>query len=335
VSEAFRVQYPAEQYARRTIAWRTIGVIGPGDDLREALLSFGEGQVAGFYNAQNGELVFRSSGDIGLEERFTLAHELTHAIDDQHFDLRRIDTLAAQCRDEEIEGALGAVEGSAQYFATQVLTTHPPSFEDIAAGLGDVLVTEGAPADVPPFVTSLAYFPYTAGQAFVTSLFEAGGQAAVDAALRRWPPSTEQILHPERYPADRPTPVDVPDVGRALGSVWGDLDVMQIGEEWLREMLSLRLDRSVAEEAAAGWDGGGYRAWSDKEAAAVVVRTVWDTGADATAFAAAVNRWLAAGDDAAKVRLDGVLVDIAFASDARTASEVNAAFAAVPAPIRT
>jgi hypothetical protein len=336
VREAFRSQYPAAQYARRTSAWRTIGVIGPHDDLRRALLSFAAGQVAGFYNPQNGELVFRSGADLGVTERFTLAHELTHAIDDQHFDLRRLDTLASQCRDEEVQAALGAIEGSAQHFATLLLTSYPPSLEDVAAGVGDML-SEAllAPAGVPPFVTSLLLFPYSSGQSFVGSLERASGPPDVNAALRTWPPTTEQILHPDRYPTDRPTPVEVPDLGGALGSDWRDLDVMQIGEEWLNEMLALRLDGSTADEAASGWDGGGYWAWANGAAAVVVMRTVWDTPADAASFADALDRWLAAGSVPGDVLVRDQVVDALFATDEQTASVVRSAFLAVPASIRT
>src|SRR5204862_679931 len=83
------------------------------------------GQVVGFYDPDTGRLVYQRSGALGLEERFVLAHELTHAIDDQHFDLSRLDGLARSCADEASSAALGAVEGSAQYFATQVIARNP------------------------------------------------------------------------------------------------------------------------------------------------------------------------------------------------------------------
>jgi hypothetical protein len=65
------------------------------------------------------------------------------------------------------------------------------------------------------------------------------------------------------------------------------------------------------------------------------LRTVWDTRADALVFADAVDRWLAAGMSSADVRLHRAVFDVVFASDAGTASEANAAFSAVPAPVRT
>ncbi len=289
---AFDETYPKEFYDRRSVAWQTLGVIPRDVDIREALLAFQTGQVVGFYNPVDGELVYRADGDLDLVERVTLAHELTHAIDDQHFDLSRIDGVAARCRDEAFQAALGAVEGSAQFFSIRLLFEFPPADGDFS-GLGE---GGGMPDGVPPFMVDLQLWPYTAGQAFVTDLEARGGVDEVDDALRTFPTTTEQILHPERYPDDVPSRVDVPDLSDALGDGWGDLDVMQVGEAWLAAMLGLRLDSATAEAAAAGWDGGLYRAFTDGDDAAVVMTTAWDSAADADAFEQAAREWFAADD---------------------------------------
>jgi hypothetical protein len=305
---AFDETYPKAFYDRRSVAWRTLGVIPRDVDIREALLAFQTGQVVGFYNPVDGELVFRADGELDLVERVTLAHELTHAIDDQHFDLSRIDGIAGRCRDEEFLAALGAIEGSAQFFSVRLLFEFPPADGDFS-GLGE---GDGMPDGVPPFMIDLQLWPYTAGQAFVTDLEARGGVDEVDEALRTFPTTTEQILHPERYPDDVPSRVDVPDLSDALGDGWGDLDVMQVGEAWLAAMLGLRLDSATAEAAAAGWDGGLYRAFTNGDEAAVVLTTAWDSVADADAFEQAVRDWFEAGDDSGIVgRPSGTRVTLA------------------------
>jgi hypothetical protein len=291
---AFDETYPKELYDRRTVAWQTLGVLPRDVTIRRALLAFQTEGVIGFYNPVDGELVYRADGDLDLVERKTLAHELTHAIDDQHFDLSRIDRIASACRDEAFQAALGAVEGSAQFFSTRVLFTFPPEDGDFSGFGGG----GGVPEGVPPFIADLQLWPYTAGQSFVTELDSRGGVRAVDAALRRFPRTTEQVLHAERFPADRPTSVDVPDLSADLGRGWGDLDVMQVGESWLAAMLELRLDPTLSEAAAAGWDGGLYRAFTDGRDAVVVLATTWDSPADADAFEQAVREWLDASDPA-------------------------------------
>ena len=318
IDEAFAAQFPEDLYDRRTLAWRAIGAIGPDDDLHDALLAFGRGQVVGYYDPQNGELVYLANegGELGITEKAVLAHELVHALDDQHFDLRRVDALVAGCRDEELAAALGVVEGSAQHFSTQVLVRYPAPLDE---GLLEALAQGGVPEDVPPFVAQLQLLSYTEGQAFVSEIVD-GSTAPADAALDELPPTTEQILHPERWPDDEATPVEPIDVTDGLEG-WSDLDVMQIGELWLRELLQLRLDEGVSDEAAAGWDGGAYRAWSraGDDAVVVTLRTAWDTRADAEAFADAIDAWMSEGATLGRVlAADGTTVDVAFASDDET-----------------
>ncbi|MGZ4148657.1 MAG: hypothetical protein ACXVQJ_01320, partial [Actinomycetota bacterium] len=179
IEASFDQSYPAEYYARRTLAWRTIGVLPPDVDLREALRAFLTGQVAGFYDQDSKELVYLDNGgDLSLTERITLAHELTHAIDDQYYDLTRLDTIAGHCQDERFMAALGAVEGTAQYDSIQAILQDPSSLSlgDAVSALIDALGSQGTqPAGVPPFVTALETWPYTAGETFVTALALRGG----------------------------------------------------------------------------------------------------------------------------------------------------------------
>ncbi len=311
VAASFNDSYPAGFYARRTLAWRALGVIPAGADIRKALLAFQTGQVVGFYNPDNGQLVYIGNARLtDLAERFTLAHELTHAIDDQHFDLARIDRIAARCQDEQGQAALGAVEGSAQYFAAQVITRFPGG--SVSSG------GQGGPSlsGVPPFIVGMELWPYTAGQAFITALDQRGGLAAVDRALRHWPVSTEQVIHPDRYPRDRPIPVNVPQLTTVLGHGWRDLDVMQVGEEFLDQMLQLRLSDAAASGATDGWGGGIYRAWTDGTHTAVVLATTWDSTGDATAFAQAMQDWLDAGGTPGKIlSATGTHVTVGFSDD--------------------
>jgi hypothetical protein len=309
-----------EQLDRRTLAWRTIGVIPPDADLARALRSYYIGQVLGFYVPETGELVYAGSGsDPSLLDAVVLAHELTHALDDQHFDLVRVDRLGSHCRDELSMAAVGAVEGSARYFATSAIADLRP----IAASIGITDMGGGTSPDVPPFFQELQEWPYAAGTSFIQSRFQDGGTTAVDEVIRHLPVSTEQILHPQRYPNDTPQPQDVPDLSATLGAGWRDLDVMEIGEAWLQLALSLRIDGVLPDRAAAGWDGGVYRAWTDGDRVAVLLRTVWDTSGDADEFASTMRAWIGEGSGPAEVtRPDAMHVEVAFASDQRLVDQL-------------
>ncbi len=320
----FNEQFPGAFYDRRTRAWQTIGVIPENMSIMQAQRNFTSGQVIGFYVPETGELYFIGSENPSPLERLTLAHELTHAVDDQHFVLDRLDPLSVHCRDEAGAAAVAVVEGSAQFFSVQVALQFF-SLQDRLALVQSLSQSQATPEGVPPFVMGLDTFPYTAGLVFVTALDTAGGLGGVNEALKTYPLSTEQILHPGKYPNDAPQPVDVPDLGPKLGPGWKDLDVQDVGEEWLLEMLDLQLERNRAQAAAAGWDGGIYRAWSEGVHTAVVMNTVWDTAGDASEFSHAMNDWIGSAARPASVRYDGgEHVTVLFASDDATLVKLQA-----------
>lgn len=310
------VAYPREQYERRSLAWDTIGVIPDGTSLRAAYENYGSSQVIGYYDTLTGELKFIGSQSPTPLERITLAHELTHAIDDQRFGLEQLDLLGAECRDEQSAAAIAVVEGNATFFMLRWAETFLTPEEQVRVGI-EAAQQDTSTEGIPPFIVQLQAWSYDQGLRFIGALESRGGVDSVDTAFEDFPVSTEQIIHPERYPNDVPTPVDVADLSGELGDGWEDLDVMTIGEAWLSLALDLRLDGSEAREATAGWDGGVYRAWSDGRDAAVLLSTEWDSEADAQEFAAAMQQWIFAGEDGGTVlEPDGTSVDVLFATDA-------------------
>jgi hypothetical protein len=315
--------FPADLYRRRSLAWQTIGVIAPGTEIRREVTEYGSTQVIGYYDTTTGKLVFLGGSDPTPLESVTLAHELTHAIDDQRFGLERIDALSARCEDEPAEAALALVEGNATYFMYDWARTFlgPDQQAELAREAAN---QEQPPSEVAPFIERLELWPYTGGLRFVAQLQQRGGLAAIDRAFEELPVSTEQIIHPERYPNDVPTPVDVADLSGALGRGWTDLDVMGVGELWLATLLGLRLDAGDASAAASGWDGGLYRAWWDRAGhVAVVLETAWDRGPDAAGFAHAMARWLDAGEGRGRViRAGDRDVRVVFGSDGATLAEL-------------
>jgi hypothetical protein len=300
------VYYPRRSYARRTLAWRTIGAIPPGIGILEALGRYQQGQVLGFYNSQNGELVYTGDEQLSRVEQFILAHELTHAIDDQHFDLDRLDELTLTCDDERVLAALGVIEGSANHFATEVIFRFP--IDEIGE------IPGGSAEGVPPMITELQVYPYTSGQAFVDQRADEGGNAAVNQALRHFPTTTEVVLHPDKYGTEGSTDVDVPDFAPTFGERWRDLDVMIVGELWLRVLLDTRIATSEASAAAAGWDGGIYRAWTGGDEVAVILATTWDSPVEAAAFRGALTDWIGKRTDRTVVVGTGDVVDVGFAT---------------------
>ena len=314
--------YPQEMMDRRSKAWSTIGVIPKGTDLRKALGDFAGSQIIGFYDTQTHQLVFSGSSSPTPYQRTTLAHELTHALDDQHFDLGRLDELETRCQDEQLAALIGLAEGDAvtmslRWAAANLTPDEMVQFQEEISGF------PGPPPTVPEFVSDLFVAPYVSGPNFVESVLAKGGEPGLNRAFREPPVSTEQVMHPDRYPSDRPQAIDVPDVSEKLGGPWDPIDVYQVGEQWLGVMLRLRISDDQADSAAAGWDGGEYRAWANGDEVAVLLQTEWDTANDASAFAGAMERWI--GEGTATVVKRGTFVQVLFGSDSAALRDLEVA----------
>jgi len=320
----FGHDFPAGLLSRRTRVWQLIGVIPADVGLRDAYRSFLSGQVIGDYDPGNGQLVFLGTTELSAVERLTLAHELTHADDDQHFDLSRLDRLNAECRGDVTTAYTSlaegdAVENSVRWAQTYLSSSQLVQLEQEAAG------APNPPASVPRFIQDEQEFPYPSGQAFVEALIARGGRAAVNAAFRDPPISTEQVLHPGAYPGDLPVDVEVPDLASKLGPEWRDLDREDMGEADISAMLHVHLDGSDSSRAAQGWGGGQYRAWSEGSShTAVLLETSWDSPAEAGRFADAIRQWLA-GRSTATVEASGSAVTVLFGPDTASLAALQAA----------
>jgi hypothetical protein len=315
VAESYDTQYPKDQAAAEGRALITIGALPAGTDLHKAVLEFGASQILGFYDTQTHRLVFRSNQTLSPLAKFTLSHELTHALQDQNFGLGRLDRLTRRCQDDRAEAFLSVIEGDAVISQVQWARANL-SQEEILEIQREASLIPPPPASVPQFVQDVFAFPYDAGQTFVQAILARGGLAALDDALRNPPVSTEQVLHPARYPKDVPQDVRAPDISAKLGSGWKAIDSSDVGEGFLRDMFDLDLSVSEAQRAAAGWDGGQYRAFGNGSRTAVLLLTVWDTDRDAREFSDTMERWV--GDRPASVVRNGASVKVLFASDRET-----------------
>jgi hypothetical protein len=278
-------------------ALEVLGELPPHTDLAKLLRAVQTESVLGFYvpgkPPAKGRLYVRSNNGLDPYARFVLSHELTHAVTDQHYDLTRGDRLNAPGKDDQSTAYTALLEGDATVmmgiYHGQVLT---PAEQADADRVGVQQATPQLDA-APAALRESLLFPYQAGVAFVRALLQRGGWAAVDRAYLDPPASSEQILHPEKYfgPRDQPKPVAVPDLSGSLGRGWRSATVAGWGEFDVRLMLEGTLGVAPAERAAAGWGGGELRSFQDGGETAVVLRTVWDSTAEASEYCGLLATW--------------------------------------------
>ncbi len=234
---------------------RAVGLLDPDIDLVEALRDVLGAGVIGFYDPEIGELVVRGD-DANPYVRGTIAHELTHALDDQHFELDRPEVDDSD--GEESFGFVSLVEGDAvrveeAYVATfDEAETEEYFTEQLLIGL-TIDVTS-----IPSFLIESITAPYELGPVLVEAVVSDGGQARLDGALASPPTTSEQVLDPARYLAgEGPVPISAPT---ADGEV---IDQGAFGAFSLRQLLASDVGAAALDAAIEGWGGDAYVAWLD------------------------------------------------------------------------
>jgi hypothetical protein len=287
-----------DQLRRQGRAMELLGELPKGTDLPALLSRLQAESVLGFYlpgrRPPKGGLYVRSSRGLDPYARVILAHELTHAVTDQRFDLTHADRLAAATgRQDQLAAYTGLVEGDASLTMERYLTERLTPAEQVSAGLAAAADRTPLRDAAPAVLRESMLFPYQEGLAFVRALYQRGGWDAVNRAYRDPPTSTEQLLHPERYlgARDQPQAVTVPDVSGRLGGGWRSGVELSFGELDARLLLQGELAVSAAQAAAAGWDGGRLRTFQRGGRSALALRTVWDSTAEAAQFCTAMRGW--------------------------------------------
>lgn len=298
----------------------TIGLIPGGTDLLAVVLGMYDEQVAAFYVPEERALyTFKDGGLASNLEKVTMAHELTHALQDQNFDLLKL-PLRIKDNDDLALASSALVEGDATLLMGQYYGEHLDARNLLADVLGAVLGQRTAQfQSAPAYFREMMLFPYQEGAAFATAIFAAGGWEALNAAYRNPPQSTEEILHPEKFIGQRERPVrlELPAPPRAG---WRKIGENTLGEFGLRSLFSQHHSVFEAVRAAQGWQGDRYQVYESSATGPVVLvwDSAWDTAADAEEFAASYRRLAQKRGVVFDIQVTGPRVAIRQASDAAT-----------------
>jgi hypothetical protein len=231
------------------------------------------------------------------DQKRVIAHELVHALQDQHFNLRRFEDWPKGDSDAEL-AAHALVEGEATLVMIEYDFEQQGMKLDMnkIGALTDNMIEQDAGSDAkaypvlanaPKVLKENLQFPYLYGAGFVGAVLKNRSWQALDSTYASLPASTEQIMHPERFlTRDYPVKIELPDLAGSLGPNWRKADADVNGEFGYLVALAEFIARRTARAAAFGWGGDRYALYENNATGGLVLvqYTTWDTENDAREF---------------------------------------------------
>jgi len=267
---------PEERYADARTA-EALGLLPKGFDLDTFMVNVLTEQVEGLYDPKTQEF-YIADWSPASDQRMVMAHELTHALEDQHFHIEawsraaRPNDDAELARDAVLEGSAMAAMVDYLMLGTGRSLKDLPEF-DPSMLIGDL---ENTPTlkSAPPFLKDSLIFPYISGLNFSAAVLKTSGWPALSNVFEKPPVSTQQILHPALYKTGRaPAGVALPALDTMLGKDWKKLDENILGEFGWKEVFKQFLGDERARSLAAAWDGDRYGLYEQKETKKLILVT--------------------------------------------------------------
>lgn len=292
LNERMRDEKAAERLDNAELMLKKLGLLPREFDLRAFYPELMREQVAGFYNTKNKTMYLLDWMPLD-QQHPVMAHELTHALQDQSFQLEQwmkagrkgteeekkgkptdLDAdLEAIERDEEEVARHALVEGQAMavlldYFlapSQRNVTNSPAVVETLKQGMLDGI---GSPVfqSAPLYIKESLAFPYKSGLSFVQELLMDGGKdRAYEAAMRDPPRSTREVLMPKAYLRnEKLPPIVLPKLNPILGGQYVRHDVGAFGQFDVEVFLKQFAGEKTAAKLSPEWRGGAYYALRKK-----------------------------------------------------------------------
>jgi hypothetical protein len=257
-----------ERYASARSA-EAFGLLPKGFNLDSFLVDLLTEQITGLYDPKAHEFYIADWIPVD-DQRVVMSHELTHALEDQHFDVEpwvraaRPNDDAEMARESVLEGSAMAAMLEYELKDKGIKLKDLPEF-DPSVFVGDLAETPVL-KKAPPFIKDSLMFPYFSGLTFSMAILKSGGWPGFTPVFARPPANTQQILHPDLYFANQapaPLKLELPTV--VPGDDWVLLEENSLGELGWKEVLKQFLDDARAKPLATAWDGDVYASFEQKK----------------------------------------------------------------------
>jgi hypothetical protein len=265
-----------ERYASTRSA-EAFGLIPKGFNLEGFLVDLLTEQVAGLYDPKAHEFYIADWIEPD-EQRMVMSHEMTHALEDQQFQIE--DWVKAARPNDDAEMARESVlEGSAMAAMLDYMLQEKglkllelPDI-DPSVFVGDLSATPLL-KKAPPFIKDSLMFPYFSGLTFSMTVLKSDGWHGFYSVFARPPASTQQIMHPELYRSNtvpKPLKLALPD--NFVDANWTLLEQNSMGEFGWKEVLKQFLGEDRAKQLSVEWDGDLYATFEQKDTKKILLVT--------------------------------------------------------------
>lgn len=328
LKDNLHAEYTPVELRGEEAALKAFGVVAPSFDLEKFLVTFYTEQAAGFYDPRR-QTMFMADWVEPDQQRMVLAHELTHALQDQSFNLWQF-THSVRDNDDAMNARDALLEGYATLSMMQVMLGSLPVVKlpslgtMIEQGIRQSMSQFPVFSKAPFFLRYQLLFPYLQGMQFCRRALEVGGWTRLNETFSNPPQTTRQIFEPDLYfgappdagssnPADRasarqtslpvPPGVDLPPPA-ALEHMPGMHRVEEnvMGALGYYALFGQLLTDQESKKASATWTGDRYLVYEGPEPGQFVLvsRTRWTTPEAAASFCAdyktvMLNRWIRPG----------------------------------------
>lgn len=194
------------------IKWEATFMVGENQNAVDVVRGNQAAGIGGFYDPAAGEIKIISENTSSPKmNEITLSQELFHYLQDETYNISAFDQSTEElhnAKDGIIEGDGNYVDRLYQQECTDGVWEGScliPQSDDAASG---------ATPDLHFGLYQQTLQPYNTGPAWVDDRYESGGWEAVNEVYENPPASTEQVIHPEKYPQDEPTGVTVEDTSQ-------------------------------------------------------------------------------------------------------------------------
>jgi hypothetical protein len=308
----------AQRLRRSELVLKKFGLLPRDFDLGKLLVALLREQVAGYYDPKTKTVNLLDWVPIEEQEP-VMAHELTHALQDQSFGLEKWmkkgakdlaeskkDPTPADIENDEMDNARQAVvEGQAEAVMVQYalapvgrsITDSPELVDAMESTMINGTPDSAVFKDAPIFLKESLTFPYSYGMEFVVKLLQKGGKEKAFADVLRNPPhTTRQIMQPDTYlSGERIEPMRVPDFGHDFKDYF-KFDIGAMGEFDVAVLIEQYAGKELSKRLYPEWRGGYYYAAKPKVDSAAPLGLLyvsrWSSAENASEFAAIYARSL-------------------------------------------